>query len=220
MTPSLLLAVLESILQSRFPIPASIHASRSSLAKVQAFMKIFLGGVLECDVLPSDKDVGLADLDLRRIAEGLGGWGETLFVGELLCLLRRKQTIIDALVGDDSEGNVDLQPQCCCAQNFPTWDCLTQQTSRATYLSIRANAPHTESETIVAFFELSDWTETQPIYNTVHHQPQCINELEDPSYVLERDASYTSIDGLTEEFDPDLSPQLTYSAQQPLTPTP
>ncbi|OAX32045.1 hypothetical protein K503DRAFT_805566, partial [Rhizopogon vinicolor AM-OR11-026] len=54
MTP-LFLAVLESILQSRLPIPASIRASRSSLAKVEA-TKVFLG-VLECDVLPPDEDI-------------------------------------------------------------------------------------------------------------------------------------------------------------------
>jgi len=69
MTPSLLLAVLESILESRLHIPASICASRSSLAKVEA-MKVFLG-VLECDVLPPDEDIGLADIDPRILAESL-----------------------------------------------------------------------------------------------------------------------------------------------------
>src|SRR5882757_3462137 len=75
MTPSLLLAVLESILESRLHIPASICASRSSLAKVEA-MKVFLG-VLECDILPVDEDI--ADIDPRILAEG--GWEETVLVG-------------------------------------------------------------------------------------------------------------------------------------------
>ncbi|OJA09857.1 hypothetical protein AZE42_08286, partial [Rhizopogon vesiculosus] len=45
--------------------------------------------------------------------------------------------------------------------------------------------------------------------------------LEDPSYFLERDASYTSsVDDSIEEFGPDLSTQPTSSAEQPPTPTP
>jgi hypothetical protein len=52
----------------------------SNLAKLEA-MNVFLG-VLECDVLPPDEDIGFADFDPRRLAER--GWEETLFVGELL----------------------------------------------------------------------------------------------------------------------------------------
>ncbi|OAX36481.1 hypothetical protein K503DRAFT_721317 [Rhizopogon vinicolor AM-OR11-026] len=235
MTPSLLLAVLESILESRLPIPASIRASRSSLAKVEA-MKVFLG-VLECDVLPPDEDIGLADIDPRRLAEG--GWEETVFVGELLCWLGRKRGIIDALVGDDSEGEVDLTASILLRPDpsyvelshitdVPRHPRVPSPSSRSTAtisaqtdLSMH-DAPPIESDTSIAYSELSDQTETQPIRdNTVHHQPQCIHELEDPSYFLGRDASYTSsVDDSIEELDQDLSIQSTSSAEQPPTPTP
>lgn len=232
MTPSLLLAVLESILESRLPIPASIRASRSSLAKVEA-MKVFLG-VLECDILPPDEDIGLADLDPRRLAEG--AWEESVFVGELLCWLGRKRGIIDALVGDDSEGEVDftasmlLHPEPSYTELSHITDVprhprvsspSTATMSAQTDLSMH-NASYIESDTSIADSELSDRTETQPIPNTgVYHQPQCIHELDDPSYFLGRDASYaSSVDDSMEEFDPDLSTQSSSSVEQPPTPTP
>lgn len=232
MTPSLLLAVLESMLESRLPIPASIRASRSSLAKVEA-MKVFLG-VLECDILPPHEDIGLADLDPRRLAEG--GWEESVFVGELLCWLGRKRGIIDALVGDDSEGEVDftasmlLHPEPSYTELSHITDVprhprvsspSTATMSAQTDLSMH-NASYIESDTSIADSELSDRTETQPITNTsVYHQPQCIHELEDPSYFLGRDASYaSSVDDSMEEFEPDLSIQSSSSVEQPPTPTP
>ncbi|KAG1818622.1 uncharacterized protein BJ212DRAFT_1346373 [Suillus subaureus] len=235
LTPSLLLAILESILESRLPIPASIRASRSSLAKVEA-MKVFLG-VLECDVLPADEDVGLADLDPRRLADGC--WEETVFVGELLCWLGRKRGIIEELVGDDSEGEVDLTASMllCPEPSFgvelshitdvPRHPRVTSPSMRSTTtMSAQTDlsmhyAPHMESDTSMADSERSDRTETQPFHDTgVYHQPHCIHELEDPSY-LERDASYASnVDDSMEGLDPDCSTQSTSSGEQPPTPTP
>jgi hypothetical protein len=235
MTPSLLLAVLESILESRLPIPASIRASRSSLAKVEA-MKVFLG-VLECDVLPQDEDIGLADLDPRRLAEG--GWEETVFVGELLCWLGRKRSIIDALVGDDSESEVDFTASMLLRSepsrvelshitDVPRHPRVASPSTRSTAtmsaqtdLSMH-NTSQAESDTSIADSELSDHTETQPIHNTgVYRQPQCIHELEDPSYFLHPGALCASnVDDSIEEFDPNLSTQSSSSAEQPPTPTP
>lgn len=236
LTPSLLLAILESILESRLPIPAAIRASRSALAKVEA-MKVFLG-VLECDVVPADEDIGLADLDPRRLADGC--WEETVFVGELLCWLGRKRGIIDALVGDDSEGEVDLtgsmllcpEPSCDVElshiTDVPRHPRVTSPSTRSittmsaqTDLSMH-NAPHTESDTSMADSEISDRTETLLLHDAeVHHQPHCIHELEDPSYFLGRDASYASnVDDSMEALDPDYSTQSTSSDEQPPTPTP
>lgn len=234
LAPSLLLAILESILESRLPIPASIRASRSSLAKVEA-MKVFLG-VLECDVLPADEDIGLADLDPRRLADGC--WEETVFVGELLCWLGRKRGIIEALVGDDSEGEVDLTASMLLhpessynvemshITDVPRHPRVASPSTRSTAtmsaqtdLSMH-NAPHTESDTSMADSELSDRTETQPLHD-MYHQPHCIHELEDPSYILEHDASYTSnIEDSMEGLDPECSTQSTSSDEQPPTPTP
>ena len=81
LTPSLLLAILESLTRQRLPIPQAIRAARDREAKVQA-MKIFLG-VLESDVL--GEDVGLSAVDPRRLAAG--EWDEVVFVGEVLCWL-------------------------------------------------------------------------------------------------------------------------------------
>jgi hypothetical protein len=234
LTPSLLLAILESILESRLPIPASIRASRSSLAKVEA-MKVFLG-VLECDVLPADEDIGLADLDPRRLADGC--WEETVFVGELLCWLGRKRGIIEAMVGDDSEGDVDLTASMLlCPEpsynaelshitDVPRHPRVASPSTRSTMsaqtdLSMH-NAPHTESDTSMADSEFSNHTETQPHHDTgVSHQPHCIHELEDPSYFLGRDGSYASnVDDSMEGLDPDCSTQSTSSEEQPPTPTP
>ncbi|OAX31008.1 hypothetical protein K503DRAFT_133841 [Rhizopogon vinicolor AM-OR11-026] len=84
------------------------------------------------------------------------------------------------------------------------------------------DAPPVESDTSIAYSELLNWTETQPIRdNTVHHQPQCIHELEDPWYFIERNAWYTSsVDDSIEEFDLDVSTQSTSSAEHRPTPTP
>ncbi|OAX31487.1 hypothetical protein K503DRAFT_806031 [Rhizopogon vinicolor AM-OR11-026] len=215
MTPSLLLAVLVSILQSRLPIPASIRAPRSSLAKVEA-IKVFLG-VLECDVLPQDEDIGLAGIDPCRLAEG--SWKETVLVGELLCWLgeetRHHRYSEHSYVEPWHVTDVQRHPR---VPSPSTGSTAT--TSAQTDLSMH-DAPYIESDTSIAYSELSDGTETQPIRdNTPHHQPQCIHELEDPSHFIERDSWYTSsIDDSIEEFDPDLSTQST-SAEEPPTPTP
>ncbi|KAG1758284.1 hypothetical protein EDD22DRAFT_850142 [Suillus occidentalis] len=240
LAPSLLLAILESILESRLPIPASIRTSRSSLAKVEA-MKVFLG-VLECDVLPATEDIGLADLDPGRLADGC--WEETVFVGELLCWLGRKRGIIDAFVGDECEdlsASMLLHPEPCYnvgelshITDVPRHPRVASPSARSTAtmsvhtdLSMR-HAPHTESDTSMADSEFSDRTETQTQMlhdhdSGVYHQPHahCIHELEDPSYILNPDVSYTSnMDESMEGSDPECSTQSTSSDEQPPTPTP
>ncbi len=88
LTPSLLLAILESIIRERLPIPKSTRDARDLPSKVQ-MMKIFLG-VLEGDVL--GEDIGLSDIDPRRLATG--EWDEVVFVGEVLCWLGKIRHII------------------------------------------------------------------------------------------------------------------------------
>ncbi|KAI0667775.1 hypothetical protein C8Q78DRAFT_981653 [Trametes maxima] len=101
LTPSLLLGILESILETRLPVSATIRSSRDFASKVQA-MKIFLG-VLENDVL-GGMDVGLSDVDPRRLA--VGEEEEVVFVGELLRWLGRQRGILPPSAGpsgkDDS----------------------------------------------------------------------------------------------------------------------
>ena len=88
LTPSMLVAILECILESRLPVSKGIRESRSDLDKIEA-MKIFLG-VLETDVIKMD--VGLGDVDPRALARGEEL--ETVFVGELLCWLGQKSGIL------------------------------------------------------------------------------------------------------------------------------
>lgn len=84
LTPWMLLAILECMLEYRLPLSKEIRESRSDLDKVEA-MKIFLG-VLETDVI--QMDVGLSDVDPRALARGEER--EAVFVGELLCWLGQK----------------------------------------------------------------------------------------------------------------------------------
>jgi len=88
LTPWMLLAVLECILEYRLPLSKEVRESRSDLDKVEA-MKIFLG-VLETDIIKMD--VGLSDVDPRALARGEEH--ETVFVGELLCWLGQKSGIL------------------------------------------------------------------------------------------------------------------------------
>lgn len=84
LTPSLLMAILESLLGTRIPLDEyAVTASQAELVesinKVQN-MKIFLG-VLEHDIL--GMDVGLSDIDPRRLARG--EWDDVVYVAEILC---------------------------------------------------------------------------------------------------------------------------------------
>ncbi|KAJ3810056.1 hypothetical protein F5876DRAFT_77143 [Lentinula aff. lateritia] len=98
LTPSLLLAILESILSSRLPLSHNLRNALSSKssskeakgAKIQC-MKIFLG-VIETDFLK--EDVGLNRIDPRKLANG--DWDEVVFVGELLCWIGRESGITNA----------------------------------------------------------------------------------------------------------------------------
>ena len=84
LTPFLILAIFESMLRTRLPIPQETRRSATRAARIDA-MKVFLG-VLEDDVL--GVEVGLDELDPRRLADGEEE--EVVYVGEVLCWLGRK----------------------------------------------------------------------------------------------------------------------------------
>jgi hypothetical protein len=85
----------------RLPITFYNHelkdSRRTHVEKVQA-MKIFLG-VLETDLLQTD--VGLSDLDPRRLADG--EWEEVLFIAELLCWVGRRAGLVSTSDDKDVE---------------------------------------------------------------------------------------------------------------------
>ncbi|KAK0243765.1 hypothetical protein EDD85DRAFT_172630, partial [Armillaria nabsnona] len=99
LTPSLLLAILESFLSSRLPLSPSIRQAALSKsltrhtealnARVQC-MKIFLG-VLETDILKND-DMDLSGVDLRKLAAGEDA--EVTLVAEALCLVGQQAGLI------------------------------------------------------------------------------------------------------------------------------
>ena len=98
LTPTLLLAILESTLESRLPLPPGVREARTPQTKVEA-VKIFLG-VLANDVLGVD----LSQVDPRKLARG--EWDECVYVGGLLVHVAMKE----GLMGDD-EAIVDIDPE-------------------------------------------------------------------------------------------------------------
>ncbi|KIY71192.1 hypothetical protein CYLTODRAFT_487410 [Cylindrobasidium torrendii FP15055 ss-10] len=85
LTPSLLLAILESLLQARLPISRELRRSKDHDAK----MKIFLG-VLQHDVLQGSLE--LTSIDPRRLARG--DWDAVVKIAEVLCWLGRNMDLI------------------------------------------------------------------------------------------------------------------------------
>lgn len=98
LTPTLLLAILESTLESRLPLPPGVREAHTPQTKVEA-VKIFLG-VLGNDVLCVD----LSQVDPRKLARG--EWDECVYVGGLLVHVAKKE----GLMGDD-EAIVDIDPE-------------------------------------------------------------------------------------------------------------
>ncbi|KAH7923358.1 hypothetical protein BV22DRAFT_1130738 [Leucogyrophana mollusca] len=206
LTPSLLLAVLESILESRLPIPQSIRESRKGSAKVEA-MKVFLG-VLECDVL--EMDVGLSDVDPYKLAEGT--WDEVVFVGELLCWLGKRRGIIVIESNAPSHPDLDLSssillrpeptvntpPSLSHITDVPRHPRVASPSMRSTatmsvHTDLSMHSSHTSSDTSI----LGSLAST---HRTVHARtpsppftrPQCIHEVADPSFILPPDQSLES----------------------------
>ena len=105
LTPRLLIAILESLMGMPLPINYTNklkHSKRTHAENVQA-MKIFLG-VLETDFLQTD--VGLSDLDPRRLADG--EWEEVFFIAQLLCWVGRRTGLISP--SDDADVNPSQPP--------------------------------------------------------------------------------------------------------------
>ncbi|TFK71839.1 hypothetical protein BDN72DRAFT_895386 [Pluteus cervinus] len=97
LTPSLLLAILERLVAQPIPLTEHLRYSLSSSSgpdeksygRIQ-ITKLFLGVLLDCTLL--DKDVGLTDIDPRKLANG--DWEEVVFIGQLLCWIARKAGVL------------------------------------------------------------------------------------------------------------------------------
>ena len=195
LTPSLLLAILESLLQSRLPILTSVRESRSDVAKVQA-MKIFLG-VLETDVL--NEDVGLSDIDPRRLAAG--EWEEVIFIAELLCWLGKQMGLLPAK--NTFSSRPPERPLSTADKNIgsileTSYVAAPSPRSTATNSIVSGFSFHKEyeeSDTTVqsANSEVTEAPRSERLLPDTDHrhqhrpQPQCIHELEDPSFLAQED---------------------------------
>jgi hypothetical protein len=190
LTPSLLIAILESTLEYRLPIPAQTRQSQSLPEKIHA-TKIFLG-VLEHDVL--QMDVGLSDVDPRKLA--LGEWDEVVFVGELLCWLGKKRGILPPETVEtlreieDSSALPKMQ-----RQRAPSPSTRSTATDSAnTDLSMQSTQFNNSDTTIMTDssssigsplpYRMAD----SPTIVTAPHRPRCIHELDEPGVVLFADA--------------------------------
>ena len=192
--PSILLAILESILKSRLPISADVRESRSPSDKIQA-MKVFLG-VLENDVL--QMDVGLSQVDPRKLA--VGEWDEVVFVGELLCWLGKQRGLLPPetveILRDVEDSSVvpKLRSAHIRAQSPSTHSTVTN--SANTDLSIRSANNNSDTTIVTGSYSSGG---SPPVASP--RQPRCIHELEEHSLIsiddafdLDQTASVTGVD--------------------------
>ncbi|KAI0051420.1 hypothetical protein FA95DRAFT_1580619 [Auriscalpium vulgare] len=184
LTPSLLLAVLESLLKSRLPIDHVTRESRKQEAKVQA-MKIFLG-VLQTDLVT--RDVGLGDIDPQRLASG--EWEETVFVAKLLCWLGRQKRLLPTHeVLEDIPERASTQSMDREAYIHPfrmvspsTRSTLTNSMHSRLSIDGYEAESHTTAESVISY--ITEGAHYLPSYNQPVHPPRCIHEIEDPSFLL------------------------------------
>lgn len=164
LTPSFLLAILESILQNRLPISPEIRNSTAQKSKIE-MMKILLG-ILEDDIL--EKDIGLSEIDPKRLAAG--ELDELVFVGQVLCQLGYETLTLPK--PSDSEDKKKTEEEA-----RPT----IRPSSRANTSSNTIDSSYEESET--APTSIFDGSATP----TAHHpspssRPKCIHQLEFPEF--------------------------------------
>lgn len=187
LTPSLLLAVLESLLKSRLPVSSSIRESRSDTAKIQA-MKIFLG-VLETDVVK--EDIGLSDIDPRRLAAG--EWEEVIFIAKLLCWLGKQMGLLPSK--HNSSARLPRGPSSAVEGSAESRGSITSPSTRSTTTNsaLSFDREYQESDTTLQSMH-SDVTEIRSLGDErlsnrtdPRHLPRCIHEIEDPSFLVQTD---------------------------------
>lgn len=174
LTPSLLLAILECILQSRLPISQAVRAARDRRVDT---MKIFLG-VLEGDIIKSD--VGLSEIDPRKLAAG--EWDEVVYVGQLLCWLGKKRGLIRDSKQKQSSPSYGLSRSHEALPDLPLPHLRALSPSTRTtatsspHTTFSLHSPPGESMTTVASgpssLERTPSLETEP--------PRCIHEIDEP----------------------------------------
>jgi hypothetical protein len=204
LTPSLLIAILESILSTRIPLEFSPGRSLSKTNTGIQSMKVFLG-VLESDIVKMD--VGLSNIDPLKLANG--EWEEVVCVGEVLCWVGQELGLLVGADDDDefpyvaSESNDDsaahinrpYSPSPSAAMSI-----TTKKTNTVSNFSLHR---HTESNTSISFSSASLDSSTPtpsprtrplhlpPLDLSQHLPPRCIHEVPSPAVVLTPDIDNT-----------------------------
>ena len=181
--PSLLIAILESILESRLPLPPS-HSQRD---KVQS-TKIFLG-VLENDVLQTD--VGLSEVDPRELARG--AWDEVVFIGEVLCWLGQQRGFLPPETVESLREVEDasvMVPRLRRSRQESAMSISTMTNSAHTDLSIQSVRTDSDADTTItagssgSHSPAGSPSPASPSPSpSPPHRPRCIHELEEPSSI-------------------------------------
>jgi hypothetical protein len=213
LTPSLLIAILESFLGTKI----SLIANQNPPTQIQN-MKIFLG-VLETDIL--QRDLGLSNVDPRRLSEG--EWDEVVFVGELLCWVARRIGLLDV------NPKVDVTPRAPQAEETPASSkggCNKRKGRRRGVSEPYPPHPELDTESVfycgssttttkltqqtLSSFELGEsrmWSDTTVDYNDNEEElsdpstpsssfsflpppstpPRCIHQIPSPSLLLSAD---------------------------------
>ncbi|TFK43999.1 hypothetical protein BDQ12DRAFT_675932 [Crucibulum laeve] len=180
LTPSLLIVVLEALLESRIPLLLRDTHGKCSLRTYNVQKtKIFLG-VLEHDILQTD--VGLSSIDPRRLAEG--SWDEVVFVGELLCWIGRRAGL-KAVPNYVSVGS----------PSGSTATATTKRTNATHFSSFKESA--TESITSVGIEDQVIQTDSNsssseslsflPTFTSPAPLPRCIHEVPSPALLFTTD---------------------------------
>ncbi|KAG2013077.1 hypothetical protein CC2G_010015 [Coprinopsis cinerea AmutBmut pab1-1] len=149
LTPSLLMAILESLLGEKIPLPGLSSRGKTNPTdlKVQK-VKIFLG-VLETDVL--QQDVGLSEIDPRKLARG--EWEETVSVAEVLVwigkrvgLLPRPSSSTETHQRTKSAGRKKTTPQAPVDEDNTITSTSSSSTKRSR--SSRFSSPELDTESV------------------------------------------------------------------------
>ena len=199
LTPSLLIAILESLLSTRIPLEFSPSRSRSK-TNIQS-MKVFLG-VLESDIVKMD--VGLSNVDPLRLANG--EWEEVVFVGEVLCWVGMRLGLIECpdeeleyVVQNDEESGVHTINR----PYSPSPSAMSITTKKTNTISNFSLHRHTESNTSISLSYIPPGFSTPiqsprirpphliPLASPQLSPPRCIHELPSPSVVLSPDIDNT-----------------------------
>ncbi|KAL0576405.1 hypothetical protein V5O48_005594 [Marasmius crinis-equi] len=191
LTPSLSLALLESILQQRLPgIPNDVRGCRTEEARVICVKMVL--GVLQTDILAGTEEqmndsMDLTVVDPERLARG--GKNEVVKIAKVLCWLGRKVMTTEQHVHIEK---TPIHRRHSSSSSSPTASRTSQRSSTTPnpFSPLSRRRPATESDTSVQDLDISTILphlssfEDPPSHSQVQSRqrprPQCIHEVPSP----------------------------------------